>query len=56
MMATGVCLALTVSSKINGLFTPLMIGAAVVIDLWNILDIRRQIPMVRRDSILKVRQ
>jgi hypothetical protein len=47
MIATGVCLSLTISCKMVGLFTFFTIGAAVVYDLWNMLDIRRGHSMVR---------
>ena len=48
MIATGVSLALTISCKMVGLFAFLAVGTAVVIDLWNLLDIRRGLTIVRR--------
>ncbi|CAO1637567.1 unnamed protein product [Parajaminaea phylloscopi] len=41
MLATGVNLALTLSCKMVGLLTFLTIGSAVLVDLWNLLDIKR---------------
>ncbi|GAA5849445.1 hypothetical protein JCM8547_000453 [Rhodosporidiobolus lusitaniae] len=41
MIATGVFLSLTISCKMVGLFAFLAIGSAVIVDLWNILDVRR---------------
>lgn len=41
MVATGVNLALTLSCKMVGLLTFLTIGSAVLVDLWNLLDIKR---------------
>lgn len=41
MIATGVNLALTMSCKMVGLLTFLTVGSAVLVDLWNLLDIRR---------------
>lgn len=46
LIATGVFLALNISCKMVGLFMFCTIGSAVVIDLWNILDIRRGHSMV----------
>jgi len=34
------------STKYVGLFTFFTIGAAVAVDLWNLLDYRRGLPMV----------
>lgn len=47
MIGTGVSLALTTSCKMVGLMTFSTVGAAVVVDLWNLLDIRRGLTMVR---------
>ncbi|PWZ03574.1 putative PMT4-dolichyl-phosphate-mannose--protein O-mannosyltransferase [Testicularia cyperi] len=41
LTATGVNLAMTMSCKMVGLFTFMTIGAAVLFDLWKLLDIRR---------------
>lgn len=45
LCATGVCLALTVSCKLVGVFGFLTVGGAVIWDLWNLLDIRRGVPI-----------
>ena len=47
LAATGLCLALTVSCKLIGVFAFMTVGGAVVWDLWNLLDIRRGLPMRR---------
>ncbi|KAF8584026.1 glycosyltransferase family 39 protein [Ramaria rubella] len=41
MIATGASLAATLGSKMVGLFTFLTIGTAVLVDLWDILDIKK---------------
>ncbi|WFD23509.1 dolichyl-phosphate-mannose--protein mannosyltransferase [Malassezia equina] len=41
LLATGVSLALTVSCKMVGVMTFATIGTAVILDLWDLLDIRR---------------
>ncbi|GJJ11367.1 hypothetical protein Clacol_005599 [Clathrus columnatus] len=41
MVATGVSLASTLGSKMVGLFTFLTIGTAVLVDLWDLLDVRK---------------
>ncbi|TDL23598.1 O-mannosyltransferase [Rickenella mellea] len=41
LTATGVFLACTLGCKMVGLFTFLTIGAAVIVDLWDILDIKK---------------
>ncbi|GAA5825596.1 hypothetical protein JCM11251_000303 [Rhodosporidiobolus azoricus] len=41
MFLTGVFLSLTISCKMVGLFAFLAVGTAVVVDLWNLLDIKR---------------
>lgn len=46
LTATGLSLALTISCKMVGLFTFMTIGTAVLVDLWNLLDIRRGHTMV----------
>ncbi|PKI83690.1 dolichyl-phosphate-mannose--protein mannosyltransferase [Malassezia vespertilionis] len=40
LCATGICLSLTISCKMVGLFGFFTIGAAVVLDLWDLFDIR----------------
>lgn len=45
LAATGVSLALTVSCKLIGVFGFMTIGGAVIWDLWNLLDIRRGVPI-----------
>jgi dolichyl-phosphate-mannose-protein mannosyltransferase len=47
MIATGASLAATLGSKMVGLFTFLTIGTAVLVDLWDILDVRKGHSMVR---------
>jgi dolichyl-phosphate-mannose--protein O-mannosyl transferase len=46
LIATGVALSCVISTKYVGLFTFVTIGSAVAIDLWNLLDYRRGLPMV----------
>ncbi|ODM19828.1 hypothetical protein SI65_04814 [Aspergillus cristatus] len=41
LLLTGVSLSCVISTKYVGVFTFITIGAAVVVDLWNLLDIRR---------------
>ncbi|EJU03808.1 O-mannosyltransferase [Dacryopinax primogenitus] len=41
MIATGVSLACTLGCKMVGLLTFATIGTAVLVDLWNLLDIRK---------------
>lgn len=50
MVLTGVFLSLTISCKMVGLFAFLAVGSAVLFDLWNLLDIKRGLTMVRLDS------
>lgn len=40
LVLTGVSLSLVISTKYVGVFTFITIGFAVIIDLWNLLDIR----------------
>ena len=42
---TGVSLACTISCKMVGVLTFATIGGAVILDLWNLLDIRRGLSM-----------
>ena len=46
LMATGVSLSFVMSTKYVGLFTFFTIGGAVAVDLWNLLDYRRGLPIV----------
>ena len=46
MIATGVFMACAWGSKVNGVLTVVAIGAAVLIDLWDLLDIRKNPSMV----------
>lgn len=46
MILTGVFLSLTISCKMVGLFAFCTVGTAVVIDLWNLLDIKRGLTIV----------
>lgn len=41
MILTGVFLSLTISCKMVGLFAFLTVGTAVLIDMWNLLDVRK---------------
>lgn len=53
LIVTGVSLASTLGSKMVGLFTFLTIGTAVLVDLWDILDIRKGHSMVRKWCIMR---
>jgi dolichyl-phosphate-mannose-protein mannosyltransferase len=46
-MATGVFMACAWGSKVNGILTVFAIGIAVLVDLWDLLDIRKSPSMVR---------
>lgn len=41
LLLTGFCMSCVISTKYVGVFTFVTIGAAVLIDLWNLLDINR---------------
>ncbi|KAG6869242.1 hypothetical protein C0993_009107 [Termitomyces sp. T159_Od127] len=41
LITTGVFMACTWGSKVNGILTVVTIGIAVLVDLWDILDIRK---------------
>jgi dolichyl-phosphate-mannose-protein mannosyltransferase len=41
LVATGVFMACTWASKVNGVLTVATIGIAVLIDLWELLDINK---------------
>ncbi|RAL09238.1 dolichyl-phosphate-mannose-protein mannosyltransferase [Aspergillus homomorphus CBS 101889] len=41
LLLTGVSLSCVISTKYVGVFTFVTIGSAVLVDLWNLLDIRR---------------
>lgn len=43
-------MAFTWASKVNGILTVVAIGIAVIIDLWDILDIKKGHSMVSRAS------
>lgn len=47
MTLTGVFLSLTISCKMVGLFAFMTVGFAVVLDLWQLLDVRRGLSIVR---------
>ena len=51
-MATGFNLACTLGCKMVGLFTFATIGICVLVDLWDILDIRKGHTMVRTLAVL----
>ncbi|KMP09753.1 dolichyl-phosphate-mannose-protein mannosyltransferase 4 [Coccidioides immitis RMSCC 2394] len=42
LLLTGVSLSCVISTKYVGLFTFVTIGSAVLIDLWNLLDVNRR--------------
>jgi dolichyl-phosphate-mannose-protein mannosyltransferase len=42
LLLTGFCMSCVISTKYVGVFTFVTIGAAVLIDLWNLLDINRE--------------
>lgn len=46
MIATGIFMACAWGSKVNGVLTVVAIGAAVLVDLWDLLDHRRNPSMV----------
>lgn len=46
LLLTGVFLACSLGSKMVGLFTFFTIGTAVVVDLWDVLDIKKGHTMV----------
>ena len=46
MLATGAALSCTLGCKMVGLLTFLSVGAAVMWDLWGILDVRKNPSMV----------
>jgi dolichyl-phosphate-mannose--protein O-mannosyl transferase len=41
LIATGAFMACTWGSKVNGILTVVTIGIAVLIDLWDLLDIKK---------------
>ncbi|KAL5492520.1 PMT4 [Sanghuangporus weigelae] len=41
LVATGVSLACTAGSKINGVLIFFAVGAAVLVDLWDLLDVKK---------------
>ncbi|KAI9492559.1 glycosyltransferase family 39 protein [Zychaea mexicana] len=45
LVTTGVMMAMTLSVKLVGLFVVATIGICVLVDLWELLDIRRGLPM-----------
>jgi len=52
LFATGTFLACTLGCKMVGLLTFATIGTGVLIDLWQLLDIRKGLTMVRFRSLL----
>jgi len=52
LLATGASLACTLGCKMVGLFTFMSVGAAVIWDLWGILDIKRGHSIVSGVSVL----
>lgn len=47
LIATGIFMACTWGSKVNGVLAVFAIGIAVLVDLWDLLDIRKNPSMVR---------
>jgi dolichyl-phosphate-mannose--protein O-mannosyl transferase len=47
LIATGVFMACAWGSKVNGILTVVAIGVAVLVDLWDLLDVRKNPSMVR---------
>ncbi|KAF8467781.1 Dolichyl-phosphate-mannose-protein mannosyltransferase-domain-containing protein [Kalaharituber pfeilii] len=47
LLLTGVSLSCVISTKYVGVFTFVTIGAAVAIDLWNMLDIKRGLTLTQ---------
>ncbi|KAG2215490.1 hypothetical protein INT45_012085 [Circinella minor] len=45
LIATGVAMAMTVSVKLVGLFVVTTIGICVLVDLWELMDIKRGLTM-----------
>lgn len=41
MLLTGIFLSLTISCKMVGLFAFMTVGTAVLVDMWNMLDVER---------------
>ena len=52
MVLTGVNLACVLGSKINGVIIFFFIGIAVLVDLWDLLDIKRGHSMVRNIGLI----
>lgn len=50
MILTGTFMACTWGSKVNGILTVFAVGLAVLIDLWDILDVKKNKDIVRRLS------
>lgn len=48
LISTGVFMACAWGSKVNGILTVVAIGIAVLVDLWDLLDIRKNQSMVSR--------
>lgn len=46
-------MAFTWGSKVNGILTVFTIGIAVLVDLWDILDIKKGYSMVSNTSFLR---
>jgi|SRR5712675_1493538 len=53
MIATGIFMACAWGSKVNGVLTVVTIGAAVLVDLWDLLDIRKNPSMVSVCSLVR---
>ena len=53
LIATGAFMACTWASKVNGILTVVAIGIAVLIDLWDILDVKKGHSMVSLISLVQ---
>lgn len=53
LIATGVFMACAWGSKVNGILTVVAIGIAVLVDLWDLLDIRKNPSMVSFVSLTR---
>ena len=53
LIATGIFMACAWGSKVNGVLTVVAIGIAVLVDLWDLLDIRKNPSMVCAFSLMR---
>jgi dolichyl-phosphate-mannose--protein O-mannosyl transferase len=53
---TGIFMACAWGSKVNGILTVIAVGIAVLIDLWDVLDYKKEgHTMVTDNSLLRVK-